>query len=96
SNLQALARPTGTALVEQRVATSSAVCGRAVGQVAWPSGTLILALGREGELIFPDRATVLEPGDLVSALVSPDAAARLEQMLSPGTEPEGGEPMALI
>ncbi|MGH2856584.1 MAG: chloride channel protein, partial [Solirubrobacteraceae bacterium] len=96
SNLQALAGPTGTALVERRLTPGSPLEGRSVGEVSWPPGTLILALGREGQLIFPDGATVLEPDDLVSALVSPAGVAPLERMLAPGGEEEGDDGMELI
>ena len=47
------------------------------GTPALPAGTIVVTIERDGALVFADGDTVLEPGDLVSALARPDAVDAL-------------------
>jgi hypothetical protein len=49
------------------------VATRSIARVQWPAGTLILAIQREDELLFPDGVTTLRVGDRVNPdRVNPD------------------------
>jgi hypothetical protein len=100
ANLQVLARPRQSILVEQRVAAGAPVAGQPIAATAWPAGTVILAIQREEELIFPEGSTRLEPGDHLSALAAQGAADRIRALLLGPTEDETGEssvqPMGMI
>lgn len=97
ANLQVLARPTGTVLIEQRLPEDSPVTGRTIAEVRWPAGTVILAIQRSDELIFPEGETRLQVGDQVSALVNPEGADALQGFLArPAAAGEDEQPMELI
>jgi CBS domain-containing protein len=89
ANLNVLVRPSSTVLVEQRLSNHAPVTGRTIAEIIWPAGTLILAIQRKDELIFPDGATSLESGDLVSALANANSADKLEAMLTAPPADEG-------
>ncbi|HXF72637.1 MAG TPA: chloride channel protein [Actinomycetota bacterium] len=75
--------------VEERIHAEAPVVGRTVADAGWPPGTVVVALQRGEELIFPDPSTVLRAGDLLS-LVTPAAAERAVRALV--GEPEDGGP----
>jgi chloride channel protein, CIC family len=68
-------------LAEEEVGHDSSVDGRSVGDVDWPSGTVVVAIQRGGQLIFPEPSSDLRQGDLLSALVPKSAEDRLRQLL---------------
>ena len=72
----------GTAVpVEARVGDGAEAADQAIRDAALPPGTIILTVERDGVLVFAEGSTVLEPGDLVSALAHPDALAELRRVL---------------
>lgn len=74
------------ALVEEKVHPTSAVVGRAVGDVAWPASSVLVAVLRGPELITPHGDTVLQPGDEVLAVLHTDAAPEVADLLGAAGE----------
>jgi trk system potassium uptake protein TrkA len=69
------------AVVEEKIAPSSAVVGRRYGQVEWPSGCRIVAVIRKGDLIPITSEVVLAPADEVLALTHSGAVEQLAAIL---------------
>ena len=67
--------------VEERVAATSALRGRALRDAELPRGCVVVSVHRGDEMIFATGSTVLHEGDVVSALTSPDGVDRLRQLL---------------
>ena len=78
-------------LAEEEVGPDSAVDGRSVAEAGWPSGTVVVAIQRGDQLIFPESSTEVRRGDLLSALVPKSAEDRLRELLKsdPAEEPDG-------
>ncbi len=66
-------------LTEFRVSGSSPLCGRALASCKLPASTLFALLFRGGEVSAPSGGTVLQPGDVVVAIVTPE----MEKELAP-------------
>lgn len=77
----------GAGLVEERVAPTSPVAHRTLADAHLPAGAVVVMVGRGDELILPDGHTVLEPGDLIGALVPERNRERLLALLAPREEP---------
>jgi len=58
---------------EARVTPGTSSAGQAVREMPSPPGTIVLSVARGQALVSAGTAPVLEPGDLVSALVHPSA-----------------------
>ena len=67
-------------LTEFRVSNSSPLCGRELATCKLPASTLFALAFRKGEIIAPSGNTVLEPGDTVVAIVTPDVEKELEPL----------------
>jgi H+/Cl- antiporter ClcA/CBS domain-containing protein len=78
----------GSVLLEEEVRATSEAGGRAVGDGRWPNGTVVVAIQRGGQLIFPEASTRIREGDVVSALVPRSAERRFREALgvSVGTD----------
>ena len=77
-----LAQLAGDAVpVEARVGGDAEAAGRSIRDAALPRGTIVVTIERDGALVFAEGDTLLEPGDLVSALVRPDALDPLLRLL---------------
>ena len=73
ANTDRLSKLAGNAVpVELRVDPRAEAAGRTIRDSALPSRTIVVTVERDGALLFPGGDTVLEPGDLVSALARPD------------------------
>lgn len=73
ANTTRLSMLAGNALpVEVQVGVDAPIANRPLGRVALPAGSIVLTSQRGTHLLFADADTVLEPGDLVSALVRPE------------------------
>jgi trk system potassium uptake protein TrkA len=59
----------GASIFEFRLSKGSPVVGQAAGRVALPTQCLLIGVVRNGELLSPTLATLLEPGDTLLALV---------------------------
>lgn len=82
----------GTTLLEASVHPGSEVEGRAVSDAGWPAGTVVIAIQRGDQLIFPEPATTLREGDVVSVL-APAGRERRLQALTGAPEPPADDPV---
>ena len=81
-NTDRLSKIAGNAVpVELCVNASAGAAHLAIRDAALPAGTMIVTVERHGALIFAEGDTVLEPGDLVSALARPDEVDALRMTL---------------
>ncbi len=69
----------GSVLVEEEVHPASAVTGRAIADADWPSGTVVVAIQRDDQLLFPEPKTVIADGDVISVFVPARGEALLRQ-----------------
>ena len=69
----------GSVLVEEEVHPESAVTGRAIGDAGWPSGTVVVAIQRDDQLLFPEPKTVISDGDVISVFVPARGETLLRQ-----------------
>jgi CIC family chloride channel protein len=79
----------GSILVEEEVRPGSGVAGRSVGDAGWPNGTVVIAVQRGEQLIFPEPSTEIHQGDVLTALVPRSAEDRLREVL--GIDPASEE-----
>lgn len=71
----------GTVMVETKIEPGMPLAGKALRDANLPKDTLVVSIRRNGEFIFPRGRAVIEPGDMVTFLVSPDGEAGLQQYL---------------
>ena len=69
--------PVTSMLLEFQVNVHSSLVGRTLRNAALPHDTLVVAIGRRGEMIFPQADTELHAGDTVTILGKPDASETL-------------------
>jgi trk system potassium uptake protein TrkA len=62
----------GWSPLEVTVPAGSPVAGRTLREAALPQGVLVVAVLRDGEVIFPRADTVLQVGDRLTVLVDAD------------------------
>jgi CIC family chloride channel protein len=67
----------GSILVEEEVRSGSALTGRTIAAARLPAGTVVVAIQRGEQLIFPEPSTKIREGDVLSALVPSAAEDRL-------------------
>ncbi|HVU79088.1 MAG TPA: chloride channel protein [Gaiellaceae bacterium] len=82
TSLRQVVRTGKTVLVEAHVAPRSEVAGRAIRDVPWSPGTVIVSIQRGGQLLLAAGETRLEAGDLVTAVTHPMTEAVLRQRLA--------------
>lgn len=85
-------------VVEERIGATSPLVGRQIRHAGLPPGCLVVSVQHGDGVIFATGDTVLDGGDVVSALSSPGAVERLRQMIrgapaDPIDEPTGTVPM---
>ncbi|MGH9305163.1 MAG: TrkA C-terminal domain-containing protein, partial [Acidimicrobiales bacterium] len=80
SRLSSIAR--GAEPIEVRVGEASPVAGRRLKDARLPTGTVVVTLEGPGGLVFPDGETFIATGDVLSAVVPAEAAAKLRQLLA--------------
>jgi trk system potassium uptake protein TrkA len=71
------------AIVEARIAESSLVAHKAIGEIELPPDCVIAAIGRGAHVIIPSAATELQPGDDIIAVTRPDQEDDLRRLLGP-------------
>jgi CIC family chloride channel protein len=74
-------------LVEETAHAGSPIVGRSVGTAGLPTGTVIVAIQRGEQLIFPEPDTEIRADDLLSALVPISGEDALRSMLGATVEP---------
>ena len=67
-------------LTEFRVSNSSPLCGKELATCNLPSSTLFALAFRKDEIIAPSGNTILQPGDTVVAIVTPEVEKELEPL----------------
>ncbi len=77
----------GTTVVEAKVSSEAPAAGQAIRDAGLPAGTIVVTVDRGGGLLFPGGSTVLEPGDVVSALARASGVSELRWLLEGGTDP---------
>lgn len=75
----------GTVMVETKIEPDMQLAGAPLRDAQLPSETLVVSIRRQNELIFPRGSAIIEPGDVVTFLVSPRGEERLQQYLSKRT-----------
>ncbi len=70
-----------TMSLEERIGEGSPLAGRPLRSVTLPEGSIIVTVLRGPELTFASGSTVLEPGDVVSALAAPSHGDELRQLM---------------
>jgi len=68
-------------LVEVTLAETSPAGGRAISEIGVPRDATIVAVIRERHVIVPRGDTVMEPGDEVLVLVTPDSEEEVKSLL---------------
>lgn len=79
-------------LVEEKVAPESLAAGKAVRDLRLPEKCVLAVVIRKGELMVPDRDTVLQPADEVLAVVSTNHVKQLADLLGKGQSSSEGIP----
>jgi len=74
----------GTAQVEIEMTPEMPLVGRALDEGRLPAGCLVVSLRRAGAFLFPQGSTVVQAGDLVTFLVSPQGEEALQRYLAAG------------
>lgn len=72
----------GTVMVEIHVEPGMRLAGCALREAQIPPQCLVVSIRRQNEMLFPRGGTVIEPGDLVTFLVSPSGEERLHIYLA--------------
>lgn len=72
----------GVHFVEVVVEDGAPAAGRAIRDVHWPERTILTSIRRAGEVILPHGDTVLEAGDELVVLTSPEAAGDVVALVS--------------
>jgi len=81
----------GATLLEEEVSASAQADGMSVSDGAWPPGTVVIAIQRGDERIFPESDTVLVAGDVVSILAPAGKEEQLRRLVAGEPEPEPDE-----
>ena len=68
-------------LVEEKIAETSIVNGRAIKDIEWPPQCTLAAIIRKGDVIAPNGNTVLQAYDEVLAVVQTSERTALAKML---------------
>jgi len=71
-------------MVELTLPEDSPYAGKRVGDVPWPSDSVLVGIIREDHPIAPSRDDSLEAHDELLFLATPDIEDALEALLSPG------------
>lgn len=69
-------------IVELPLPAGSPAAGRRIEELKIPEGALLISILRKDEAIIPRGSTVLQEGDQILAILSPDKEAALEAALS--------------
>jgi CIC family chloride channel protein len=72
----------GTVILEAEIEPHTRLAGRPLREAQLPAESLVVSIRHRNELLFPRGGTVIEPGDLVTFLVSPSGEERLRVYLA--------------
>ena len=77
-------------LVEVTLAARSPAAGRSIAELGVPRDATIVAVIRERHVIVPRGETVVEPGDEVLVLVTPESEDEVKALLVGEPQPAAG------
>ncbi|MBK8733278.1 MAG: TrkA family potassium uptake protein [Actinomycetales bacterium] len=80
-----------TSLVEMTLPPQSPYAGHRVGEVTWPSGTVLVGIVRDERPIAPSADDCLEAHDELLFIAPDEVSDELENLLSPGHKPRLGD-----
>lgn len=72
----------GTVMVEALIEPGMRLAGRPLREAHLPAESLVVSIRQQGELLFPRGSTIIEPGEVVTFLVSPSGEERLRAYLA--------------
>jgi CIC family chloride channel protein len=72
----------GTVMLEAKIEPDMPFVGLPLREAKLPVESLVVSIRRHNEMLFPRGSTVIEPGDVVTFLVSPTGEDRLQQFLA--------------
>jgi CBS domain-containing protein len=81
----------GPTFLEEEV-SGGEIEDRAIGDAGWPDGTVVVAIQRGDQLIFPEPSTLIRRGDVLSALVPRAREDRFRELLGANPSSEKEEP----
>jgi hypothetical protein len=81
----------GTVMLEAEIEPCTSLAGRPLREAHLPAESLVVSIRRQNEVLFPSGSTVIEPGDLVTFLVSPSSEEHLRAYVMERVE--GAEPV---
>ena len=73
----------GAEMIELRIPETCRVAGRPLSEVGFPSGAIVGALLRDGDVIIPTGQEVLKPGDDAVVFTVEDAVEDVERLFAP-------------
>jgi trk system potassium uptake protein TrkA len=73
----------GAEMIELRIPETCRVAGRPLSEVGFPSGAIVGALLRDGDVIIPTGQEVLKPGDDAVVFTIEDAVEDVERLFAP-------------
>ena len=76
----------GTVMLEAEIEPGMRLAGLPLREAQLPPESLVVSIRRQNELLFPRGSTIIEPGDLVTFLVSPFGEERLRAYLAERVE----------
>ncbi len=76
----------GTVMREVNVEPGMRLAGRSLSDIQLPAGCFVVSLRRDHEVLFPHTNTVIEPGDTITLLISPQGEAQWQALLKVSTE----------
>jgi CBS domain-containing protein len=80
----------GTVMLEAEIESGTWLADRPLKEAGLPPESLVVSIRRQNELLFPRGSAVIQAGDLVTFLVSPNGEERLRAYL--GERVERAEP----
>ncbi|MBV9230839.1 MAG: TrkA C-terminal domain-containing protein, partial [Chloroflexi bacterium] len=83
----------GTVMLEVKIEPEMSIVNKALRDAHLPQESLVVSIRRQGELIFPRGSATIQPGDVVTFLVSPSGEDRLQQYLAERTSTEETLPL---
>jgi CIC family chloride channel protein len=72
----------GTIMIESQIEAGMPLADRPLREAHLPAESLVVSIRRHNELLFPRGSTIIEPGDVVTFLVSPMGEERLQRYLN--------------
>ena len=81
--------PEDTSVFEVVLQSDSPIVGQPLASAGFPRKTLVVAIRRDGETIFPTARSRLEAGDVLTILADPGSEAMLQEFVGAGRTSNG-------